>query len=178
MSTPRAEEIITEAKVFRLKLDLHKRSRIQLITEDFPINNCKLASLLFTYHALQKWPSLVISGVGGIATNHNGENLVSHYWLEYQDMAIDITADQYNIIEDRLLNSKIIHARPFQPVSTGKIGAMQNYNIFEISYRDTYTYGLPELAEDFLNDLQDSHASLEQLGLGNSTSSSTTTNGG
>lgn len=55
---------------------------------------------------------------------------------------------------------------------------MQNYNIFEISYRDTYTYGLPELAEDFLNDLQDSHASLEQLGLGNSTSSSTTTNGG
>jgi hypothetical protein len=165
MTEPDINEVIAEAKKFRLKLELSKKENIRFITEDFPIMNCKLSSLLFIYHALQKWPSMVIYGVSGRAENHNGDDEISHYWLEYQKTAIDLTADQYNIIEDKHLNINIISGRPFKPVSTGRIGSMKNYKLFNISYRDTYIGGLPELAEDTLHDLHASYEALEGLQL-------------
>ncbi|WP_075801564.1 hypothetical protein [Pseudomonas putida] len=161
MKHPEANEIIAEAEKFRLKLELAKTTKNLLVTDDFPVMNCKLSSLLFVYHALQKWPSIVIYGVSGIAANHDGDYTISHYWLEYLETAIDLTADQYNIIEESQLNRQILTNRPFKPISTGHIGSMQNYKIFKISYRDTYILGLPELAEDFIRDL---HASYEALG--------------
>ncbi|MEN5198679.1 hypothetical protein ABE525_05595 [Pseudomonas wadenswilerensis] len=161
MIEPDINEVVAEAKQFRLKLELAKKSNVQLVTEDFPVMNCKLSSLLFAYNALQKWPSIVIYGVAGRAANHEGNDVISHYWLEYQDTAIDLTADQYNIIEENQLNREILRIRPFTPVTTGRIDSMQNYKLFNISYRDTYIVGLPELAEDFLHDL---HASYEALG--------------
>lgn len=163
MTEPDTGEVVTEAIRFRLALELCKKESIPLVTEDFPVMNCKLSSLLFTYHALKKWPSIVIHGVGGAAADHNGNGTISHYWLEYRETAIDLTADQYNIIEDKYLNAEIINCRPFEPVSTGHIGSMLNYKIFKLSYRDTYVYGLPELAEDFLQNLQASYETLESL---------------
>ncbi|WP_341303244.1 hypothetical protein [Pseudomonas sp. TMP25] len=165
MTDPCIYEVIAEAKKFRLKLDLSKKANIRFITQDFPVMSCKLSSLLFTYHALKKWPSIVIYGVSGIASNHDGDDVISHYWLECQEIAIDLTADQYNIIEEKNLNKEIILSRPFNPVSTGSIGSMQNYNLFKISYRDTYICGLPELAEDFLDDLYASYEALEGVAL-------------
>lgn len=161
MNEPDINELVVEAEIFRLKLELAKRANIPLVTEDFPILNCKLSSLLFVYHALQKWPSIVIYGVSGRAANLSGDDAISHYWLEYQETAIDLTADQYNIIEEKQLNREILRGRPFKPVSTGCIDSMQNYKLFNISHRDKYILGLPELAEDFLHDL---HASYEALG--------------
>ncbi|WP_152989122.1 hypothetical protein [Pseudomonas citronellolis] len=160
MIEPDINEVVAEAEQFRLKLELAKKENIQLITEDFPVMNCKQSSLLFAYHALQKWPSIVIYGVSGRAKNHGGEDVISHYWLEYEETAIDLTADQYNIIKEDQLNREILRSRPFKPVSTGRIDHMQNYKLFKISCRDTYISGLPELAEDFLHDL---HASYEAL---------------
>ena len=160
MNEPDINEVVVEAEKFRLKLELAKQANIPLITENFPVMNCKLSSLLFAYHVLKKWPSMVIYGVSGRAENHEGDDAISHYWLEYQETAIDLTADQYNIIEEKQLNREILRGRPFKPVSTGRIDSMQNYKLFKISYRDTYILGLPELAEDFLNDL---HASYEAL---------------
>ncbi|MCF3193422.1 hypothetical protein [Pseudomonas bubulae] len=161
MFEPDTNELIAEAEHFRLRLELAKKANVLLVTEDFPIMNCKLSSLLFAYHALQKWPSIVIHGVSGRAINHDGDNTISHYWLEYKEVAIDLTADQYNLIEEKQLNREILINRPFKPVSTGRIDNMQNYKLFNISCRDTYTFGLPELAEDFIHDL---HASYEALG--------------
>jgi len=40
---------------------------------------------------------------------------------------------------------------------------MQNYKLFNISYRDTYIFGLPELAEDFIRDLHASYEALSDL---------------
>ncbi|MCU1716436.1 hypothetical protein [Pseudomonas sp. 5P_3.1_Bac2] len=113
----------------------------------------------------EKWPQIVIYGVSGSALNHNGDETISHYWLEYQKTAIDLTADQYNIIEDKYLNEKIISCRPFKSVSTGRIGSMKNYKIFKISGRDTYISGLPELAEDFMHELHASYETLESLSI-------------
>ncbi|ELQ3328576.1 TPA: hypothetical protein ACU6GO_002024 [Pseudomonas aeruginosa] len=163
MAEPDISEVVTEAKKFRLKLECSKKANIRLITEDFPVMNCKLSSLLFTYHALQKWPSIVIYGVSGRAINHGGDDAISHYWLEYKKTAIDLTADQYNFIEEKCLNNNIIRSRPFKPVSTGRIGSMKNYKLFNIVSRDTYIYGLPGLAEDFLHDLHASYEALEGL---------------
>ena len=160
MVEPDVNEVVAEAERFRLKLELAKKENNLLVTEDFPVMNCKLSSLLFAYHALQKWPSIVIYGVSGRAANYVGDDTISHYWLEYQQTAIDLTADQYNIIEEKQLNREILMSRPFKPVSTGRIDSMQNYKLFKISYRDTFIMGLPELAEDFLHDL---HASYEAL---------------
>lgn len=53
MTVPNKNKVIAEAKKLRFKLELYKNSNIGLITEDFPVMNCKLSSLLFTYHALK-----------------------------------------------------------------------------------------------------------------------------
>ncbi|WP_313133952.1 hypothetical protein [Stutzerimonas nitrititolerans] len=165
MTEPDINEVVAEAKKFRLKLELSKNANIRFVAEDFPVMSCKLSSLLFTYHALQKWPSIIIHGVSGRASNHDRDDVISHYWLEYQEIAIDLTADQYNIIEEKYLNKQIIQSRPFKPVSTGRVGSMQNYKLFHIAYRDTYISGLPELAEDFLDDLYASYEALNGLAL-------------
>ncbi|ELK4895421.1 hypothetical protein N1E75_22400 [Pseudomonas aeruginosa] len=157
---PKLHEIIAEAQAIRRAMDLSDKKGIPLMHDDFPITHCKTASLLLVYHALEKWPFSTLYGVSGIATDHYGNETISHYWIEFDGLAIDITADQYNIIEDRYLNKKIIDSRPFQPVSIGRVGTLPSYEIFENLQRDTYTLGLTELAEDFLEDLCDSYAAL------------------
>lgn len=163
LTNPSTTEIVAEAKNFRIRLEAAKSESIRLVTEDFPVSNCRLASLLFTYHALQKWPSITITGISGIAENLEGESLISHYWLEYLDTAIDLTADQYNIIKREELNLEIFRSRPFEPVCTGLAGRMQNYKLFKVTHRDIYISGLSELGEDFLYDLECSHEAIVSL---------------
>lgn len=158
-------ELIREAEKIRQILEHCKENKISLIRNHFPIAHCKSASLLLTYHALKKWPFITIYGVGGTALDHKGNETISHYWLECQHTAIDLTADQYNILDEESLNKEIIASKPFKPISIGRIGSMPNYKLFKIAYRDTYVSGLPELAEDYLYDLQNSYEALKDLGL-------------
>lgn len=169
MNQPDVNEFITEAINLRAALERCKSEKLPCVTESFPVMNCKLASLLLIYHALKKWPCITIYGVCGSATDNNRNNTISHYWLEYQDTAIDLTADQYNLIEDYYLNKQIIKNRPFKPVSTGRIGSMLNYKLFKIIHRDIYTHGLSELAKDFLWNLQFSYEQIEDAMLSHST---------
>ncbi|UQS91900.1 hypothetical protein M5C90_11965 [Pseudomonas chlororaphis subsp. piscium] len=162
---PELNEIVAEAEKIRLALELCDKEKTPLVTADFPIMNCKLSSLIFTYHILKKWPTITVYGVYGVTTDHYGNDTISHYWLELQEIAIDITADQYNIIEDKNLNTEIINSRPFNAVSTGRIGSLPNYSLFKIINRDTYISGLPELAEDFLENLHDSYEILASISL-------------
>lgn len=155
MNTPKFDEIASEARKIRRALDLCDKKSTPLITIDFPIMNCKLSSLIFAYHALKKWPSITVHGVYGVASDNHGNNTISHYWIEIHGVSVDITADQYNSIEDKELNSEIINKRPFTPVSVGLIGNPPNYNMFKICDRDTYIYGFPELGENFLEELHD-----------------------
>jgi hypothetical protein len=165
ITDPSTTEVVAEAMNFRLILEAAKSESIRLVTEDFPVSNCMLASLLFTYHALQKWPSITIAGISGMAENLEGKSVISHYWLEYLDTAIDLTADQYNIIKREELNLEIVRSRPFEPVCTGLAGRMQNYRLFKITQRDTYISGLPELGEDFLYDLECSYEDIVSLSI-------------
>lgn len=160
---PHVDLIVAEAGKFRLALEAGKERSVLFVSEDFPVMSCKLASILFAYHIIKKWPGIVVHGVSGSALNHDGDDTISHYWLECQGVAIDLTADQYNILEDNQLNSEIIKSRPFSPVSIGGIGRMRNYKLFRVFGRDTYVSGLADLAEDFLRDLHDSYDALSNL---------------
>lgn len=71
--------------------------------------------MLLSFHFLQLWPELELMGVTG-ATGKNGA--ITHYWLEVGDYVIDITGDQYNIINASKLNEDIVRSRPFVPVLT------------------------------------------------------------
>ncbi|WP_207283585.1 hypothetical protein [Pseudomonas sp. FW300-N2F2] len=160
---PDINDIVAEAEKIRRALELCDKETTPLITKDFPAMNCKLSSLILTYHILKKWPTITVYGVSGVATDHYGNDTISHYWLEHQATAIDITADQYNIIEDKDLNTRIISNRPFNPVSSGRIGSLPNYSLFKITNRDIYISGLPELAEDFLEKLHNTYEILTDI---------------
>ncbi|MEB0223069.1 hypothetical protein QN414_02005 [Pseudomonas sp. 5S1] len=160
---PDVNYIVAEAEKIRRALELCDKETTPLVTKDFPAMNCKLSSLILTFHFLKKWPTIAVYGVLGVATDHYGNDTISHYWLELQETAIDITADQYNIIEDKNLNTRIISSRPFNPVSTGRIGSLPNYSLFKIISRDIYISGLPELAEDFLEKLHDAYEILSDI---------------
>ncbi|VTN13605.1 Uncharacterised protein [Raoultella terrigena] len=105
-------EIQKEATEFRKLIEVCDKKNTSLVIDHFPVMSCKLSSMLLSYHLLKLWPDLLIKGVSA-ATGKNGQ--ITHYWLEIDDIVIDITGDQYNIISDKTLNEKIIIADPFQP---------------------------------------------------------------
>ncbi|MEB7884355.1 hypothetical protein [Serratia fonticola] len=157
------KQIEIEAQKFRGLLELKKYDDIPHVTEDFPVMNCKLASLLFAYHILNKWHDEIIYGVSGSAKNNNGDDTISHYWLEIGEIAVDITADQYNEISNSLLNKSIIKTRPFQKVYVDKAGRIPTYSIFDIKKKDRLLYNFPDFHDDFIEDLITSHDALMRL---------------
>lgn len=65
---------------------------------------CKHASMSFRYHLTRKGYTKSMSLVMGISKKHGGE--VPHWWVESDDILIDITADQFNLIDDSGLSYK------------------------------------------------------------------------
>ena len=102
------------------------------------------------YHLFEIWPELVIYGICGFTNDRAGNETISHYWLEVEGLAIDITGDQYNLIDDVDLNSDIVGCRPFKPVCVAKIGKDVQYRLFDIVDRDRYVSGFPMVGEDFI----------------------------
>jgi hypothetical protein len=87
-----------EANRFRKILETCDPSTTYLVPHGFPVMSCKLCSMLLSFHFLQLWPELELKGVTGV-TGKNGA--ITHFWLEVEDYVIDITGDQYNIINAR-----------------------------------------------------------------------------
>ena len=143
-------EVNVEVLKFRKLLESCDKESTELVTEDFPIMNCKLSSLLLAYHLFEIWPELVIYGICGFTNDRAGNETISHYWLEVEGLAIDITGDQYNLIDDVELNSDIVDCRPFKPVCVAKIGKDVQYRLFDIVDRDRYVSGFPMVGEDFI----------------------------
>lgn len=113
--------------------------------------SCKLSSMLLTYHFLKKWPNLELKGVSA-ATGKNED--ITHYWLEVDDIVIDITGDQYNMIDDSELNKKIIKNRPFPSVHVEHISQSYLYNLFRIKEKETLILGFPNISTDFIEEME------------------------
>lgn len=139
-------DIATEAIKIRRLLDQIDPKRTRLLPAKFPIMSCKLSSLLLCHHYLELWPSIEVVGVGGAAKDNDA---ITHYWLEVNGIAVDITGDQYNLIENKYLSSSIIQSRPYPSVTASEIEDCLNYSLFRVSYKDVFTKGLQDIHGDF-----------------------------
>ncbi|MEZ2794687.1 hypothetical protein [Proteus terrae] len=144
-------ELRKEALKFRELLNNCDKSNTELVIDCFPIMSCKLSSMLLAYHFLKKWPNLELKGISA-ATGKNEE--ISHYWLEIDDIAIDITGDQYNMIDDNELNKKIIKNRPFPSVHVELITQSYLYNLFKIKEKVIFTTGFPTVKSSFIESME------------------------
>ncbi|MEJ2766049.1 hypothetical protein VV869_19015 [Photobacterium sp. MCCC 1A19761] len=150
-------KILREAVRFRQLIQSCEPEKTALVTEHFPVMNCKLTSMILVYHFLKLYPELEIRGIGGVRPK-NG--LITHYWIEIEGVVIDITGDQYNLIEDDQLDDFLVALRPYSPIHVAKVEDSFLYDVFEISYVDTFTVGLPGISESFIESLEFSYTQL------------------
>ncbi len=132
-------EILGEAVRFRQLIQSCDPEKTELVTGDFPVMNCKMTSMILVYHFLKLYPNLEIKGLGGARPENR---LITHYWIEIEGIAVDITGDQYNLIDDNELDDSLIALRPYSPIHVAKVGDSFLYDLFEKSYVDTFTAGL------------------------------------
>lgn len=121
-----------------------------LIPEDFPIGSCTVSSTLLSYHFLKSWPNLELKGVRA-ATGKNHQ--ISHYWLEIDDIVIDITGDQYNKMDDKCLNKNIIQNRPFPPIHISCKKESYLYNLFKVTGEESLTHDFSMFGNDYIEDI-------------------------
>ena len=145
------EQIRSEAFHFRQLIEKCDKNSNALIIDCFPVMSCKLSSMLLSYHFLTLWPNLEITGVTG---GTERDNRISHYWLEIGDVIIDITGDQYNIINSRELNKAIVKRRPFPSVHVENTGSSYLYELFRILEKEKFVSGFPTIGEDFIWDME------------------------
>lgn len=144
-------EIRNEAVKFRQLIEICDKKNTDLVIECFPVRSCRLSSMLLSYHFLKLWPELVITGVS--AATGKDEH-ITHYWLEINDIVIDITGDQYNTIDDKELNRMIINSRPFPAVHVAHKKASHLYKIFKTKEEEILTSGFPTIGEDFIDEMK------------------------
>jgi hypothetical protein len=107
--------------------------------------------MLLSYHFLQLCPELVIKGISA-ATGKDDH--ISHYWLEIDEIVIDITGDQYNIIDDKELNKKIINSRPFPAVHVAHKKDSYLHKIFKNREEEYLVSGFPTIKENFIEKMK------------------------
>ncbi|EOI6865105.1 hypothetical protein ACROU7_001247 [Yersinia enterocolitica] len=144
-------EIKEEARKFRALLDNCDKANTNLVIDDFPVMSCKLSSMLLAYHFLTLWPELELKGITA-ATGRN--NQITHYWLEIGEFVIDITGDQYNIIDAKKLNKAIVRTRPFSSVHVSNKKESHLYKLFKIQEKEPLTYGFPTIGKDFIEEME------------------------
>lgn len=150
-------EIQDEATKLRKLIETCDKKNTSLVIDCFPVISCKLSSMLLSYHFLQLWPELVIKGVSA-ATGKDDH--ISHFWLEIDDIVIDITGDQYNIIADKELNKKIIHSRPFPSVHIAHKKDSYLYKIFKNREEEYLVSGFPTIRESFIEKMKRGYSQL------------------
>ncbi|HDS1113882.1 TPA: hypothetical protein QDZ58_000694 [Pluralibacter gergoviae] len=150
-------EIQKEATEFRKLIEICDKKNTSLVIDCFPIGSCKLSSMLLSYHFLKLWPELSIKAVSA-ATGKNGQ--ITHCWLEINDIVIDITGDQYNLIKDKDLNKNIIDNRPFPAVHVTHKKDSYLYKIFKIKEEENLTKGFPSYGEDSIEEIKYGHTQL------------------
>ncbi|WP_034461573.1 hypothetical protein [Buttiauxella noackiae] len=140
-----------EAYRFRELLEKCDSSKIHLVPDNFPVMSCKLASMLLSFHFLQLWPELELKGVSGVTGKNDA---ITHYWLELDDIVIDITGDQYNVLSPSKLNEAIVKNRPFSPVLVDHQKDCYLYNLFRIQGKERLTCGFPTIGADFIDEME------------------------
>lgn len=140
-----------EAFKFRGLLEKCDKSKTELVPDCFPIMSCKISSMLLSYHFLKLWPELEVKGISAIAEKNDQ---ITHYWLEIDEIVIDITGDQYNFIKDSELNKEIFSNRPFKAVHVSNKNESYLYDVFKFRESELFVYGFPTINEGFIEDME------------------------
>jgi len=106
--------------------------------------------MLLSYHFIELWPDIEVQGVSAVT---GGNDQITHYWLEIDEVVIDITVDQYNLIKGSDLNKEIIKNRPFEAVHVSNKNESYLYKLFRVRERESLIYGFPAIGEDFIDDM-------------------------
>lgn len=131
---------------------------LRFITSDFPKMQCQWASYLLAIHIFNTTRIKTLELVCGFIEDWQGEEEISHYWLEYDGKVIDVTAGQYNLIEDDYLANSIVSFRPFLDVYCTDMSTAPHYILFTEKERiilnesfEVFTIeGLREWEEEYL----------------------------
>ncbi len=145
-----------EASSLRYAMEQCSKSESPFPTADFPVMNCKFASLLLAYHIFQLSNDIEIVCVTGF-----GEKMVSHTWLEIEDHVFDITGDQFNMIEDEQLYAEIIANRPYPRVHIKKCSQSYLYRLFERTERMSLDPEFSEFKSSFMRKMESSYEFLK-----------------
>ncbi len=98
-----AEEVLQEikrnAENFRELLESCSASELPTCLKEFPAGSCGDASLLLAEHLRSK----EIEHIVYVRGERTGENWCTHAWLEIDDVIVDLTADQFDGISERVL---------------------------------------------------------------------------
>lgn len=140
-----------EAIRFRELLEKCDPSKTYLVPDSFPVESCRLASMLLSFHFLKLWPELELKGVSGVTGKNDA---ITHYWLEVGDYVIDITGDQYNVISTSKLNEAIVKNRPFVPVHIVHKKNSYLYDLFRVQGEWRLTSGFPTMGNDFIEEME------------------------
>lgn len=143
--------IKNEAIMFRELIEKCDKAKTPLVIDCFPIMSCKLSSMLLAYHFLTLWPESEIKGISAATGRHQE---ITHYWLEINDIVIDITGDQYNLISDDELNKKIIAHRPFPAVHVINSKKSYLYMLFKVKETEKFTAGFPATRENLIEKME------------------------
>ncbi len=101
LKEPRISEIKSAAAKLRRAIEQSECSSDELFhfLETFPRVSCKPASLLLGKYLVEECDCQPIEFVSAQGWSRDGGISRSHFWLEYEGLIIDITADQYSEID-------------------------------------------------------------------------------
>ncbi|MGL4172027.1 hypothetical protein ABQJ53_17610 [Morganella morganii] len=137
--------------MFRERIEKCDKNQTPLVIDRFPVMSCKLSSMLLAYHFLTLWPESEITGISA-ATGRRQQ--ITHYWLEINNIVIDITGDQYNLIPDNELNKKIIAYRPFPAIHVISSKKSYLYTLFKVQEIEKLTAGFPTIRDSFIEKMK------------------------
>jgi len=147
--------VATESEKIRELLESNNLTNLPIISAEFPRNTCKMVSILFCYHLYKIGYKNSLKCVFGRSKKRIGE--VGHWWVELPDFLVDLTADQFNEINDSELSYKIKCHRPYDSVYCCVKDEAPHYKVFQIIKNEAFEFNIYELGEDYLEELEDTY---------------------
>ncbi|MBU2910048.1 hypothetical protein [Vibrio splendidus] len=144
-----------EALSLRYAMEASNKDSLSILSDRFPIMNCRVASMLLAFHYFQTFCDIEITCVSGY-----GENLVTHVWLEVNDLVVDITGDQYNTINDIELNDGVIRRRPYPKVHVERTDQSYLPHLFKRTERLSLDRGFSGFKAHFVGQMKSTYSLL------------------
>ncbi|MCG9738826.1 hypothetical protein L1D32_11705 [Shewanella insulae] len=137
-----------EALKVRKGIEQIAHDKSHFFSNNFPINACKHASIFLCYHLETCGLDVPIDVVFGVSNKRDRK--VGHWWIEVGGYLIDLTADQFNIIEENELSYKIRAGRSFLPVYCCPITKAPHHRIFSCVDQQSFTWNIDEIDEVYI----------------------------